>query len=268
MESPFPGMDPYLEAPNLWPDVHNSLIFAIREQLQPRLSPRYIAVTTPYVVFESLEIVPTRTVIPAVGVMERTGGGGIATLTAVEAPPLEGLLPLDVPTRYSRIEIRTVAGETLVTAIELLSPANKRPGAEGAEAYERKRRDLFRSDAHLLEIDLLRGGKRPDAGRVLPDEPYFAFLSRAQYRPRIFIWPMTLRARLPVVAVPLLPPDPDLPLDLTAALKRIYATARYDLRIDYRQSPPPPELSAEDAAWVAEITVPAPQLPIAPSPQG
>ncbi|MFN8513291.1 MAG: DUF4058 family protein [Chloroflexia bacterium] len=121
---------------------------------------------------------------------------------------------------------------------------------------ERKRRELFRSDAHLLEIDLLRGGKRPDAGIALPDEPYFTFLSRAQYRPRIFIWPMPLRNALPVVAVPLLPPDPDLPLDLTAALKRIYATARYDLRIDYRQPPPPPDISAEDAAWVAQLTAP------------
>ncbi|MFN8513292.1 MAG: DUF4058 family protein [Chloroflexia bacterium] len=135
MESPFPGMDPYLEAPGLWPDVYNSLIFAIREQLQPRLSPRYIAVTTPYVVFESLDIVPARTVIPDVGIMERTGGGGTATLTAIASPPLVGQVALEVPTRYSRIEIRTIAGETLVTAIELLSPANKRPGAEGAEAH-------------------------------------------------------------------------------------------------------------------------------------
>jgi hypothetical protein len=263
MESPFPAMDPYLEAPGLWPDVHNSLIFAICEQLQPRLSPRYIAVTTPYVVFESLEIIPTRTVIPDVGIMERSGGGGTATLTAIAAPPLVGQVALEIPTRYSRIEIRTVAGETLVTAIELLSPASKRPGAEGAETYERKRRELFRSDAHLLEIDLLRGGKRPDAGIALPDEPYFVFLSRAQYRPRIFIWPMSLRAALPVVAVPLLPPDLDLPLDLTAALKRIYAIARYDLRIDYRQAPPQPELSAEDAAWVTETTTPAAQPPTA-----
>jgi hypothetical protein len=26
MPSPFPGMDPYLEAPELWPDVHHRLI--------------------------------------------------------------------------------------------------------------------------------------------------------------------------------------------------------------------------------------------------
>ena len=94
-----------------------------------------------------------------------------------------------------------------------------------------------------------------------PDEPYFVFLSRAERRPRLHIWPMPLRAALPVVAVPLLSPDADLPLDLTAALKRIYATARYDLRIDYRQAPSPPELMAADAAWVAGIVVPSPQPP-------
>ena len=55
---------------------------------------------------------------------------------------------------------------------------------------------------------------------------------------------------IPIVPIPLRRPDPDIPLDLTAALARIYANARYDLRIDYRQPPPPPELPAEDAAWL------------------
>ena len=41
MPSPFPGMDPYLEAPGLWPDVHNSLIASVRYELFPRLFPRY-----------------------------------------------------------------------------------------------------------------------------------------------------------------------------------------------------------------------------------
>lgn len=41
MPSPFPGMDPYLEAPGLWPNVHNSLIVALRDGLAPQLRPRY-----------------------------------------------------------------------------------------------------------------------------------------------------------------------------------------------------------------------------------
>ena len=41
MPTPFPGMDPYLERPNLWSNVHQSLITAIRDFLTPRLRPRY-----------------------------------------------------------------------------------------------------------------------------------------------------------------------------------------------------------------------------------
>ena len=41
MRPPFPGMDPWLESPTLWPDVHNSLITSIRDVLAPRLRPRY-----------------------------------------------------------------------------------------------------------------------------------------------------------------------------------------------------------------------------------
>src|SRR5437870_5197880 len=41
MPSPFPGMDPYLEAPGLWPDVHNSLIVGARELLTRLVGPNY-----------------------------------------------------------------------------------------------------------------------------------------------------------------------------------------------------------------------------------
>ena len=43
MNTPFPGMDPYLEHPALWPGVHNGLIAALAAQLQPLLTPRYVA---------------------------------------------------------------------------------------------------------------------------------------------------------------------------------------------------------------------------------
>ena len=41
MPTPFPGMDPYLEHPRLWPDVHNGLIADLRNTLAPQLRPRY-----------------------------------------------------------------------------------------------------------------------------------------------------------------------------------------------------------------------------------
>ena len=251
MEPIFPGMDPYLEEPALWPDVHHELSSSIRNQIQPLLSPRYIAAIEPYVAMETIEIVPARSVVPDIAVIERerTGNtGGVAT--AIAPAPLTGTVALEIPTRYHRIEIRRVGEGTLVTAIEILSPVNKRPGADAADAYDRKRRQIFNSDAHLLEIDLLRGGRRPALLQPLPDDPYFIFLSRVEERPLIRIWPLPLRKPIPIVPIPLQWPDPDIPLDLNDALARAYRSARYDLRIDYRQTPPPPELPAEDAAWL------------------
>ena len=41
MATPFPGMDPYLEHPDLWPDVHHGLIESLRDALAQRLRPKY-----------------------------------------------------------------------------------------------------------------------------------------------------------------------------------------------------------------------------------
>jgi hypothetical protein len=54
------------------------------------------------------------------------------------------------------------------------------------------------------------------------------------------------------VPIPLQPPDEDVPLDLQAALKKIYHEAAYDLSLNYGESPPPPALSEEESAWIAD----------------
>ncbi len=89
-----------------------------------------------------------------------------------------------------RVEIHTAEEELLVTVIEILSPANKHPGHETTLEYRRQRRDLFRSAAHLLEIDLLRAGERPPLEEAVPDAPYYVMLSRAERRPRVEGWPI------------------------------------------------------------------------------
>lgn len=240
MESPFPGMDPYLEAPYVWPDFHASLSVAISNQLQVSLSPRYVATIVPYVAPERLTLKPPRFVHVNDFVFDDlTNATGTDTIA-------------EIPTRYCQIKIRAVRDKRLATTIEILSPVNKRPGADAAAAYERKRREVCSSDAHLLEIDLLRGGKRPALLDPLPIDPYVILLSRADRRPEIEIWPLSLREAIPVVPVPLHYPDPDVPLDLGAALAQIYRIARYDLLVDYRQPPPRPPFPDADSAWVEE----------------
>jgi hypothetical protein len=41
MPSPFPGLDPYLENPELWPEVHHRLITAIADAIGPSIRPKY-----------------------------------------------------------------------------------------------------------------------------------------------------------------------------------------------------------------------------------
>jgi hypothetical protein len=251
MDLPFPSMDPYLEASGFWPDVHHRLMTVVCDQLLTQLQPHYTAVITPYVTFESLEIAPIRlTAIPDIAILETdfptTSSAGVAVAPA----PLTVAAAMEVPTRYARLEIRTLGSETLVTAIELLSPVNKRLGTDGADTYERKRQEIFRSTAHLLEIDLLRAGKRPQTATPLPDAPYFIFLSRAERRPLLDVWPLSLRTAIPLVPVPLSQPDPDIVLDLGSALHQTYQNGRYERRLNYRADPPPPELSRDDSIWL------------------
>jgi hypothetical protein len=59
-----------------------------------------------------------------------------------------------------------------------------------------------------------------------------------------------LRDLLPIVPVPLRPPDAAVCLDLSLALTSIHDEATYDLSIDYSQSPPPPIFSEADTSWM------------------
>jgi hypothetical protein len=203
------------------------------------------------VAFESIEIAPVRRAVPDVAIIARDQDDLLTRSgAAVADAPLTLPALMVVPVEYARVEIRTVRDQVLVTAIELLSPANKRAGLDGADAYENKRQEIFASTAHLLELDLLRAGRRPQVARPLPEAPYFILLSRMQRRPQIEIWPLALRAPIPPVPVPLRHPDPPVALDLGTAIHTAYQRARYDLEIDYREPPPPPALAPEDAAWL------------------
>ncbi len=108
---------------------------------------------------------------------------------------------------------------------------------------------------HFVEIDLRRGGTRPRPPE-LPACDYYVLVSRRQDWPKLGMWPLSLRDRLPVVSVPLKAPDADVPLDLQAVFDRTYDAAQYGNYI-YSETPEPP-LSADDAAWAKQF-IPAGQ---------
>jgi hypothetical protein len=259
MPSPFPGMDPYLEDPLHWRDVHHRLAVEISRRLSPRLAPRYVARLETRLVAFSPDEEEISILYPDIEVTQKQlrelaiAAYEAATDVADAVPPPPLVLRAITPEQVELItvEIRDAAQGRLVTAIEILSPVNKRPG-QGLEEYRAKRGTVLSANAHLLEIDLLRQGTRPPRLIGLPQSDYFIFLTRAERRNVTETWPVSMRDSLPVVPVPLLPGDEDVPLDLSHALCIIYDEARYDLGIDYGEPPIPP-LVEDDAAWARAL---------------
>src|SRR5438132_4414649 len=137
MPSPFPGMDPYLEDPDIWEDFHANLAGEIQSQLAPRLRPRYIAAITRRVSYEEVAVEETQrhSAKPDVSVvrMPTPEMRGVAPAALVAGPPTETIIPAPLVAVESAVnlygvEIREVKTGTLVTAIEILSPVNKRVG--------------------------------------------------------------------------------------------------------------------------------------------
>lgn len=151
---------------------------------------------------------------------------------------------LDIP--HVSVEIRDCANRQLVTVIEVLSSSDMK----GED--RRRRRRILLSSAHLIEIDLLREGKRMPVLEPLPAAPYFVFLSRAEDRPKTATWPITLDQPLPTVPVPLSPGGADVSLDLQTAFTNIYDLLNYRLAVDYSQGPEVP-LEPRDEQLVKKI---------------
>jgi hypothetical protein len=206
------------------------------------------------VVIDRLDDDP-QVVLPDVSVTSPDVSTEAPAAVAVAAPaPVEVRVPLDVPTRLVSVYIRQRESARLVAVIELLSPVNKRRG-KGREEYLEKRRTFLTSPVHVIEIDLLRSYPRMPFDDPLPAAHYIVMVCKAGERPRSSVWPISVRQLLPTIPIPLLPPDPPVPLDLGQALRTAYERARYDLRVDYRKPPVPP-VSPADAAWAAALIGP------------
>ncbi len=270
MPSPFPGMDPYLEAPDIWPDLHDALAGAIRGLLNQTLPAPYYA---------RLEMRPevgvveeggiTRRIVPDVAVVRRPQPqpGGVAVLDAPQttiSPYVEWSVSSE-PIRHTFVEIRDPSrGHHLVTLIEIVSPSNKRPGPD-RQAYLQKQAEILDSDTNLIELDFLRRGARllprPELHQLAeglePPTDYLVLVNRAWQRVGAALtfqaFPVRLTGRLPCVPVPLREGQAEPTLDLQHAFHLAYDSGPYRRgAIDYTRPPDPP-LQGEAAAWAEQL---------------
>jgi Protein of unknown function (DUF4058) len=256
MPSPFPGMDPYLEAH--WRDVHAALVIYARDALQGVLPTAMRARVEESVLLETPQGIGNHPLYPDVRVVEYTSqrlpvaprNGGVAVaeprLVATEDKPVVETL-IEIIDRSS--------GNRVVTVIEFLSPSNKSPGPN-REQYLRKQRQLCASDANLVEIDLNRFGTHALAFQLwfLDYEdrtPYMTCVRRATNRGMAEVYPMPLWRSLPTVKVPLRPDDADVPLNLQALIEQCYRNGAYDGTLNYAIAPDPPLVGA-DEEWAEQ----------------
>ena len=253
MNSPFPGMDPYLE--RHWGDVHQALVTYIRDRLQSSLPGDLRARMQERVYIELPEA--GHEYDPDVRVIERPAPSSPGSATAVAEPATDTriedadpsmaepiVIHLDIePVTEGYIEIVDIkSGHRVITSIEVLSPANKHAG-QGQQLFRQKRSDMQRAGVNLIEIDLLRGGDRM---LMIPDEQippshrsdYQIGVWRAARPAAVSVDRVLLRQRLPVIRIPLRPTDPDAPLDLQAVVDQCYRNGGYD-DIDYSAEPDP-----------------------------
>jgi hypothetical protein len=255
MPSPFPGMDPYLEAPGLWPDFHGAMLSAIRAALSRMLPPGYLARVDRYVWLTDGEGAQD-TLLGKPDVFVANGGAHSPSVergaTAVLPAPMTVTLPSVRHEGQRYVQIVDQNEHRVVTVLGLLSPSNKQAGRD-REAYLAKRDEYLVTGTNLVEIDLLREGARLPFTPALPaGTPYALLVSKAEDFPQAGVWPFGVRDPFPTCPVPLRPGVEPLQLTLGPCFERVYDEARFDAELDYSRPPQPP-LPEPDAAWAREL---------------
>ena len=252
--SPFPGMNPYLEGPENWSDCHATFVHALREALNERLPPNYYARVGELVITVASEQPEGRTREPDVFLgktPDQSRPADISLSPHFSTTLLEPIAAANVehldPHTELFIEVLRMPEREVVTVIELFSPTNKY-GA-GRTEYAQKRVQLLRTPANLVELDLLRAGRR----MPVPKDDYFCFISPGDRRPSCDVYHWSVRDLLPTLPIPLQKPDSDVLLPLAGPFKTAFARGQYSRFIDYTQPPPPPAFPPEAAAWLAQL---------------
>ncbi len=259
MPSPFPGMNPFLEHPDVWATVHGRMLGGMLDRLSAQVPPGYLVHMDAHLwIHEHVDQehrVSSRKLIGRSDLSVSEAGtslrinGGAETGTAVITPGKRILIPsVDIDAqRY--LEIRDKRSRELVTVVELLSPVNKKSGPDRVQ-YLNKRSEILASPANLVEIDLLRCG-RPMPDRERPSSTYGVFVSRFEERPAAEFWPIDLREPLPTIPVPLRAGTADTVLDLQELLHQVYDGGTYAREIYDLDAEPP--LDPADLEWAEQV---------------
>jgi hypothetical protein len=256
-------MDPYLEHPVIWPNVHNSLITALRDVLSPLLRPRYFVAVQERSYLDDPSTLGLIS-IPDVGVVGPYSDAPVAVkqAPALVAQPMTIQLPSSPRVRETYLEVQEIGAPAIaatngdeetarvVTLIEILSPGNKRWN-EGRVQYLNKRRQIIDSMTNLVEVDLLRAGMRMTEIRGA-EYDYSILVSPALTRPSAQFYAFTVRDPIPTFRLPLQEDDEEPIVDLNTILHDLYDRAGYDLRVNYRAEATPP-LEGASAEWATEL---------------
>ncbi len=252
MSRRFPGMDPYLEDPAFWPDFHLRFVNYWCEAVADRLPEGYEARIDEQIRLVEVPEEEVKRIRPDVAVLHHAGSSVTpsASRGTTMPEPVVALLEITEEVRAARIEILHRPARTLVAVLELLSPANKTD--PGRADYLTKRKGILSQEVHLVELDLLVGGKRLPLGRSWPSGDYHALVARHERRPYVEIYSWTVRQPLPAMPIPLRTPDADLVVDLGEVFTRAWTGGRYERSLAY-SAPPRCPLAPEVLAWAAEV---------------
>jgi Protein of unknown function (DUF4058) len=244
---PFPGMNPYLENPVFWSELHHRLITAIADAIEVNIPPQYrVAIEQRNYLSDDSDGILVG--IPDISVFSKQAATHqISSTTQATAEGITVMMPMPENVTESYLEIQEIATGFVVTTIEILSPKNKRAG-EGRKAYESKRRKVLASHSHLVEVDLLRSGKPMLVLGEVPASDYQIVVSRSEMRPKAKLYAFSVQQPIPSFSLPLQSEDIEPILDIQSLLNSIYNRARYYLTIDYNLEPVPP-LKPDTAAW-------------------
>ena len=260
-ENPFPGMNPYLERRDNWPDFHDRLTAAIANEMGPQLPDNYriamhrrVEVAEPFGPPAELALmIPDALVTDLDPANQYRPLPGAADAARAKRPLDGGAVPVRMPYEVKVNWLRVTANpdQQPVTIVEVLSPTNKMAG-ESRRRYIRKREAILSAGVNLVEIDLLRNWDPMPLETPPPASDYRILICRSWQRPDALLYPFSVREAIPKFPLPLLPDDAEPEVDLGPIIAGMHHTARYNLVAGYDAPPPPPEFAPETQAWVAE----------------